>query len=579
MDKNKIIKRSKKKDKKVAIKSTKINYQSDFFKIKSLALKNKSKQKKVNMSSSNANSIKMNQKINVSYNNIKNKDRKTKRLKSLKEKSSRNNRNEKMEDNPDTVRSFGDSFLEINKPKKNENYIFDKFNEKKLNISESCQIYLNILKDIDENKKENEIDNKILRYNTNDFSNLKNSRRFQDRQNSVNRNYKINSVQKEKERKSVIDNFFNNNLNNDIYNNGFSNYSLFNNKTNYDFNFKNLYPNDALARNKISFYFNHCINQKIEKIEGDENHVINDFLIEHNFENEIIKDQIKIDNFISVPCINCLNMVNIDEIDEHSNNCFKTEKINKPINDFNNILIDKKLESIYEYLIKEQKQIKINENNNNLELKEKLNFISIITKTIKQILNVNSSNQTSLDKMTQINTSLYKLIEKSNLSNDKCTLLNRIKYLLEEKIKIYKNNISRKSKRNHITFRNQLKKNKTKNNIGSDNSIDELITESETTEFFDLKKMEKILDEKREKKLNNLDNLINEAKNKRLFLMEVLKVKYQKINNNKKGDSIPPQLIWKEAIKNKIEKKNWSNFIYDELNNPNKYLKLKAIKK
>ena len=40
-----------------------------------------------------------------------------------------------------------------------------------------------------------------------------------------------------------------------------------------------------------------------------------------------------------------------------------------------------------------------------------------------------------------------------------------------------------------------------------------------------------------------------------------------------------PQLIWKEAIKNKIEKKNWSNFIYNELKNPNKYLKLKAIKK
>jgi hypothetical protein len=272
-------------------------------------------------------------------------------------------------------------------------------------------------------------------------------------------------------------------------------------------------------------------------------------------------------------------MVNIDEIDEHSNNCFKTEKINKPINDFNNILIDKKLESIYEYLIKEQKQIKINENNNNLELKEKLNFISIITKTIKQILNVNSSNQTSLDKMTQINTSLYKLIEKSNLSNDKCTLLNRIKYLLEEKIKIYKNNISRKSKRNHITFRNQLKKNKTKNNIGSDNSIDELITESETAEFFDLKKMEKILDEKREKKLNNLDNLINEAKNKRLFLMEVLKVKYQKINQNKEENLIPPIMIWKEAMKKKIKMKEWSKFIFDELSNPGKYIKIMEKRK
>ena len=556
----------------MAFNSKKINYQSDFFKIKYPTLKNKTKQKKVNMSSSNANSIKINQKINVSYNNINNKNRIIKRLKLLKEKSNRNNRNEKMEDNPDTIRSFGDSFLEINKPKKNENYIFDKLNEKKLNISESCQIYLNILKDIDENKKENEIDNKILRYNTNDFSNLKNSRGFEDRQSST------NTVQKEKERESVIDNFFNNNLNNEIHNNRFSNYSLFSNKTNYDFNFRNLYPNDVLARNKISFYFNHCINQKIEKIEGDENHVINDFLIEHNFENEIIKEQIKIDNFISVPCINCLNMVNIDEIDEHSNNCFKTEKKNKPINDFNNILIDKKLESIYEYLIKEQKEIKTNENNN-LELKERLNFISIITKTIKQMLNVNSSNKTSVDKMTQINTNLHKLIEKNNLSTDKCTLLNRIKYLLEEKIKIYKNNILRGLKRNHIIFRNELKKNKTKHNLGSDNSIEELITESETIEFFDLKKMEKILDEKREQKLNNLDNLINEAKNKRLFLMEVLKVKYQKINKDKMDDLIPPQLIWKEAIKNKIEKKNWSNFIYDELNNPNKYLKLKAIKK
>ena len=565
-----------KKDKKMAYDSKKTNFQRDFFKMKTPILKNISKRKKVNISSSNANSIKINQKMNVSYNN---KNRKIKRLKFQKEKSNKNNRKEKMEHNPDTIRTFGDSFLEINKPKKKEYYIFDKFNENKLNISESCQVYLNILKDIDENKKENEIDNKILRYNTNDFSNLKNSRKFKDKQSSVNFNNKINTTLKKEEEESIIDNYFNNNLNNDIHNNRFSNYSLFNNKTDYDFNFKNLYPNDVLARNKISFYFNHCINQKIEKIEGDENHVINDFIIDHNFENEIIKEQIKIDNFISVPCINCFKMVNIDEIDEHSNSCFKKEKINKPINDFNNILIDKKLESIYEYLIKEEKKIKTNENSNNLELKEKLNFISMITKTIKQISIANFSNQTSVDKMTQINTNLNKLIEKNNLLTDKCTLLNRIKYLLEEKLKFHKNNILRKLKRNHIIFRNELKKNKTKNNIGFDNSIDELITESETIEFFDLKKMEKILDEKREKKLNNLDNLINEAKNKRLFLMEVLKVKYQKINNNKKGDSIPPQLIWKEAIKNKIEKKNWSNFIYNELKNPNKYLKLKALKK
>ena len=156
--------------------------------------------------------------------------------------------------------------------------------------------------------------------------------------------------------------------------------------------------------------------------------------------------------------------------------------------------------------------------------------------------------------------------------------MNRIKKLLEEKIKYCKkNNICQIN--NKIKFRNELKYKKNIKNIEYDNSIDELISESETMEFFGLKRMEKILDEKREPKLNNLDKLINEAKKKRLFLMEVLKVKYQKINNDIIYDLIPPELIWKEAVKNKIEKIRWPKFIYDELNNPSKYLKLKSIKK
>ena len=105
-----------------------------------------------------------------------------------------------------------------------------------------------------------------------------------------------------------------------------------------------------------------------------------------------------------------------------------------------------------------------------------------------------------------------------------------------------------------------------------------MITDSETKEFLDLKKMGKILDEKRNFKMQKLDNFINEEKNKRLFLMEVLKVKYQKINDNKNNANIIPDipdiLIWKEAEKKKIEKSNWANFILDELNNPNKYLKI-----
>ena len=85
--------------------------------------------------------------------------------------------------------------------------------------------------------------------------------------------------------------------------------------------------------------------------------------------------------------------------------------------------------------------------------------------------------------------------------------------------------------------------------------------------------MEKILDEK-ELKTENLEKLINETKNKRLFLMEVLKVKFQKINENKNEDLIQPEMIWKEAVKKNIEMQNWAQFIFNELNNPNKYLKM-----
>ena len=93
-------------------------------------------------------------------------------------------------------------------------------------------------------------------------------------------------------------------------------------------------------------------------------------------------------------------------------------------------------------------------------------------------------------------------------------------------------------------------------------------------ELFDLKNMEKILNEKRELKTDNLASFVNEAKNKRLFLMEVLKAKFQKINKNTNVNLIPDILIWKEAEKNKIDKNNWEKFIMNELNNPNKYLNI-----
>ena len=74
--------------------------------------------------------------------------------------------------------------------------------------------------------------------------------------------------------------------------------------------------------------------------------------------------------------------------------------------------------------------------------------------------------------------------------------------------------------------------------------------------------------------MQKFDDFIKEEKNKRLFLMEVLKTKFQKINKNTNVNLIPDILIWKEAKKKKIGKNIWSKFIMDEFNNPNKYLKI-----
>ena len=175
-------------------------------------------------------------------------------------------------------------------------------------------------------------------------------------------------------------------------------------------------------------------------------------------------------------------------------------------------------------------------------------------------------------------------MEKYASSKNIFTLISRIKILLEEKKKYFieknrtKNDIKVKSKKKiaHALPDNKIFRH-TMNLpscdqfclLGEENSVDQAMSENETTEFFE--KMEKILDDKKE---YNLDNFVNEAKNKRLFLMEVLKVKFQKINNNQTENIIPPLMIWKEAMKNNIKMNNWSKFIFDELNNPNKYLRM-----
>ena len=496
-------------------------------------------------------------------------------------------------------RSYGDNPIVINKPRKSNNYFFNNFQEKKLNISLPCPINFNNLLDFEENvqKNNNDINNKMKKYNISEYSCDRNSRRFQDK---LNANNKLNN---ERSQNSFLFNsfWFNNHGNcsiieeDNILDDFFKKKEkIIDNNNNELFRFSNINNNlndDNFNSKRISNYFNHFINSKIEKIEGNENHQIKDLSSDKNFEKELMItdkkfNENKNDNLLSIPCMNCGKIINISDIDDHSIKCFKIkeESVNLFSND-DSTSIEIKLKNIYEYLIREQ-----NKNQNSNINVGSFDFIEILKKKVKEILNIKTTSQISLEKLKKINKIISELLEKNVHSTNKTTLLNRLKILIDKKIEYMQkeleamlkieNNLNKNdNKSNNNNLKNMTNIQQNNNYLYHENSSDDLISESETMENFDLKNMEKILDEKRELKFYNLDNVVNEAKNKRLFLMEVLKVKYQKINQNKEENLIPPIMIWKEAMKKKIKMKEWSKFIFDELSNPGKYIKIMEKRK
>ena len=406
---------------------------------------------------------------------------------------------------------------------------------------------LNIDDNIKETKDENEIINKVLRHNTTVFTFEKNNFLFDENKKEINNNdHDLDKFFRQNNNSSI------NNINNsELFR--FSNISKINNNDLFYLNNNHIFNNFTDNKN------NYFLNPKIETIEGNESHELFEFddklLEESIYHEEKQKEKInKIEQIVSMPCLNCNKLININEMDEHSNKCYKMKK-NIDINENNKNtllnIIENKLKNILEYLNKND----INKNTE--ELNGELKLI------VENILFIKEINSFSIENLSKINNKINNLME-NNLNNASYfTLLSRIKILLEEKIKYFSEN---NQKNKDVGSPSQNK------NL-EENSIEENISESETMEFFDLKKMEKILDEK---KLNNqnLDKIINEAKNKRLFLMEVLKVKFQKIKENKNEDLISPEMIWKEALKKNIERNNWTQFIFNELNNPNKYLKM-----
>lgn len=433
-----------------------------------------------------------------------------------------------------------------------------------------------INKNLDINKKKEELKD----INENNIKRLYNSEYIFEKKNTVlDKNQNQNN---KKEKKNIytpicqintneheLDKFFNQNNNNIIITNEdirFSNISKINNND-------NLYLN-----NKNNLIDNNYNNKEINVNESNDLYEFEKNLLDEINNNENIQKEKEVKNnniidktseiIISIPCLNCDKLINIDEIDEHSNKCFNTKKNNniKENSDDYITIIENKLKNILEYLEKLGNNNIFDNNISKMEFNEHSEIIEELKLNINKILEIKEFNFSSIDELNKINNIFSNSMEKCLNSPNVFTLLNRAKILLEEK----KNFFLKKIKKNN---NNNIEGGISKNKNLAEHSLEEIMSESETMEFLDLKKMEKILDEK-ELKTENLDKLINEAKNKRLFLMEVLKVKYQKIKENENEDLIEPEMIWKEAVKKNIEMKNWTEFIFNELNNPNKYLKM-----
>ena len=432
-----------------------------------------------------------------------------------------------------------------------------------------------INKNLDINKKKEELKD----INENNIKRLYNSEYIFEKKNTVlDKNQNQNN---KKEKKNIytpichintneheLDKFFNLNNNNIITNEDirFSNISKINNND-------NLYLN-----NKNNLIDNNYNNKEINVNESNDLYEFEKNLLDEINNNENIQKEKEVKNnniidktseiIISIPCLNCDKLINIDEIDEHSNKCFNTKKNNniKENSDDYITIIENKLKNILEYLEKLGNNNIFDNNISKMEFNEHSEIIEELKLNINKILEIKEFNFSSIDELNKINNIFSNSMEKCLNSPNVFTLLNRAKILLEEK----KNFFLKKIKKNN---NNNIEGGISKNKNLAEHSLEEIMSESETMEFLDLKKMEKILDEK-ELKTENLDKLINEAKNKRLFLIEVLKVKYQKIKENENEDLIEPEMIWKEAVKKNIEMKNWTEFIFNELNNPNKYLKM-----
>ena len=327
----------------------------------------------------------------------------------------------------------------------------------------------------------------------------------------------------------------------------------------------------------------------------------------NKIEKDRIKDKIDI---ISIPCLNCGNLVEIDKIEKHSLSCFKVsndilylELSNKETNNINY-----KLKKLNDYITNIEKE----ENSDNIKY-----LVTVIKEYIEKVLKINQTNNESVKELKRIYKNFIMLNNhKHKKSLNFIILIDRARILVQEKIKIFKNIISKteisksqKPMSNNLCQQSEFetrinKKSKELEKINQEMQLEKIKVKNLRDSVFAKSSCIKIKNglstyngnvinitnnRYNNKSLKNsnssleisLDNNTNRSfenssyasiknKKKKLFFREVIRLKLEKLHNSHRGQKIPPAIIWEKALKNNIPENNWESFILRELNKPQK---------
>ena len=267
-----------------------------------------------------------------------------------------------------------------------------------------------------------------------------------------------------------------------------------------------------------------------------------------------------VSTLLFIPCMNCGNNISIDDIEKHSMVCTKPKEEKKEeVNGVDFFDINFKIRKLIEHIkaiingniivpaIFKVEIIKIGDDIL-FHLNEALSLSETLLVSIKNLKIISK-------KISQ----LYQSIDNTNLSIK--VIIERAQVLISEKINI---------------IRTKLRLSTNKIISLSTNKIEDIISDIDNDKEKDLSQQTSMSMSRSTFENNNIEINVDsfrnhEHDNKVEFYKAVLKTKFECLHSSHKGQKISQRAIYEEALRLKIPKEKWKEFILSELNNPMKY--------